>query len=92
MPTHTRPRGRPRHTIPPINFDRGNLSAARDDLTYFYPADSSWFIASGDDVLLGGPFPTFGDLLTWAVEKEFVEPKLLSVHDDEFCAPFNFPR
>ncbi len=38
-----------------------------------------WYLSDDSETVLGGPFPTFDDLLRWAVEKEFVEPRSIGI-------------
>ncbi|MEQ1935572.1 MAG: hypothetical protein ABL962_17065 [Fimbriimonadaceae bacterium] len=49
-----------------------------DDSIYLYAetmnSGMQWFLGTRQNVL-GGPFVRYDDLLTWAIEKEFVEPK-----------------
>ena len=57
-------------------------NASSGNEVFFY-SENAWYLGSGSDTLLGGPFSKFDDLLEWAVEKEFVEPKSLYPVIDE---------
>lgn len=50
---------------------------------YFYSEKSNhlrqWFLSDDDEKVLGGPFASFDELLSWSVEKEFVEPRSIGI-------------
>jgi hypothetical protein len=67
---------------------RARSSAASDAADAYFCADKQtgrwqWHLEDVAGTLLGGPFATFDELLAWAVEKEFVEPKIFRPILDE---------